>query len=239
MVRRLIKRTRRRLKNRSKYSRSKRSHSRNNKYKKTRSRKYIKKRRNMTRRRVLRGGLDYDNIQLAFAAVDKFPKGFKEFVDILKRDPYVMMDGGILELYKRKIELKSPTGDNTGFIGKIGLQFVNYLLSRIKKINKDSIEYDNLQTAISLMDQNAAAPGITCEQLNHIKKRTSKAYYCCYIKLFNELAKELEIKIRDIPVSTSACCKGRRYDCNLNECDDSCTNADTCCIPTGLPPEDD
>uniref|UniRef100_A0A6C0EW59 Uncharacterized protein n=1 Tax=viral metagenome TaxID=1070528 RepID=A0A6C0EW59_9ZZZZ len=48
--------TRRRLKNRSKYSRSKRSHSRNNKYKKTRSRKYIKKRRNMTRRRVLRGG---------------------------------------------------------------------------------------------------------------------------------------------------------------------------------------
>ena len=50
-------RTRRRLKNRSKHSRSKRSDSRN----KTRSAKYIKNWRGITRRRVLRGGLVYDD----------------------------------------------------------------------------------------------------------------------------------------------------------------------------------
>ena len=193
----------------------------------------------MTRRRVLRGVLDYDNIQLAFAAVDKFPKGFKEFVDILEKNPDVMNDYSILDLYRRKIELKSKNGEPTGFIGKIGLQFVNYLLSRIKKIDKDSIEYKNLKKAISLMDQNAAAPGITCEQLDDISKRTTKAYYCCYEKLFNKLKRELQIEIRGVPVSTSACCNPRRYDCNTTECDDSCTDAETCCTPTGLPREDD
>ena len=92
--------TRRRLKNRSKYSRSKRSHSRNNKYKKTRSRKYIKKRRNMTRRRVLRGGLDeYD---------DKFNKFKKADQELIKIRQYKFFDNlkkslfndALCELYK-------------------------------------------------------------------------------------------------------------------------------------------
>ena len=101
MTRRLT-RTRRRLKNRSKYSRSKRSHSRN----KTRSAKYIKNWRGITRRRVLRGGLVYDY------EFDKFKKADQNLIKIrqykffnnLKMSLFNEALCELYKLYKYKID---------------------------------------------------------------------------------------------------------------------------------------
>ena len=95
--------TRRRLKNRSKYSRSKRSHSRN----KTRSRKYIKKRRNMTRRRVLRGGLDdyEDEFNKFSTPIQKDIEYYQEmFFDMLKKSRFDKALCKLYQLYKYKID---------------------------------------------------------------------------------------------------------------------------------------
>jgi len=214
MVRKLTQtRTRRRLKNRSK-----RSHSRNNKYKKTRSRKYIKNRRNMTRRRVLRGGAKprtrervRDIMDIDLSEHNKQFR-FRDLVDALENNPSILMNGDLQTDYKNMIELKD------GYIGLTGLKFINYLWERIielyKKEDKEEYKekykekYENLQEAISLMDQNAVAMGITCDQLSTIQSITKDQdvnYYCCYLKLFNELAHKLRIVQRHIPLSTSAC----------------------------------
>ena len=88
-------RTRRRLKNRSKHSRSKRSDSRN----KTRSAKYIKNWRGITRRRVLRGGLVYDD------EFDKFKKADQLRIqgcesNFFRNLKISLFDKALCELYK-------------------------------------------------------------------------------------------------------------------------------------------
>jgi len=205
MTRRLT-RTRRRLKNRSKHSRSKRSHSRN----KTRSAKYIKNWRGITRRRVLRGGAKpgtrervRDTMDIDLSEHNKQFR-FRDLVDALENNPRILMNGDLQTAYKNMIELKD------GYIGLTGLKFINYLWERIIELDKkeDKEEYENLQEAISLMDQNAVAMGITCDQLSTIQSITKDQdvnYYCCYLKLFNELAHKLRIVQRHIPLSTSAC----------------------------------
>lgn len=209
MTRRLT-RTRRRLKNRSKHSRSKRSHSRNNKYNNTRSAKYIKKRRRITQGRVLRGGAKprtrervRDTMDIDLSENNKQFR-FRDLVDALENNPSILMNGDLQTAYKNMIELKD------GYIGLTGLKFINYLWERIIELdkNEDKEEYENLQEAISLMDQNAVAMGITCDQLSTIQSITKDQdvnYYCCYLKLFNELARKLRIVQRHIPLSTSAC----------------------------------
>ena len=100
MVRRLIKRTRRILKKRGK-------HSRNNKYKKTRRGKYIKKRRSITRRRVLRGGLDdYDDKFEKFEQYDKkqIIHHQKTFFYMLTQSQFDKALCELYELYNYKIE---------------------------------------------------------------------------------------------------------------------------------------
>lgn len=98
MTRRLT-RTRRRLKNRSKHSRSKRGHSRNNKYKKTRCVKYIKKRRRITLRRVLRGGLDYDDEFDKFKKADQLRIQHYEY-NFFHNLKISLFDKALCELYK-------------------------------------------------------------------------------------------------------------------------------------------
>jgi len=197
MMRRLTRR--RQFKNRSK-------HSRNNKYKKTRRGKYVKKRRDVTRRRVLRGGdkrrrpRDIDISDIDLSDENKSDR-FRDLVDALQTNPEILNDYGLQTAYKKMIEL-----DN-GYIGLTGLKFINYLWERINMLDDkdDKDEYENLQAAVSLMDQNAIAMGITCQQLPAIQSRTDPNYYCCYLKLFNELARKLRIDKRRIPLSTSAC----------------------------------
>ena len=109
MTRKLI--HRRQVKNRSKHSR---------KYKKTRRGKYIKKRRGVTRRRVLRGGVDdYDDkfnklANYTFDAKDKDFKPTEEsekmlryYIDMLpeKKEDLIMLskiDTSLLNQSKRK-----------------------------------------------------------------------------------------------------------------------------------------
>jgi hypothetical protein len=193
MMRRLTRR--RQVKKRSK-------HSRNNKYKKTRRGKYVKKRRDVTRRRVLRGGVIRPrprDIDIDLSENNKLDR-FKDLVDALQIDPDILNDYSLQTAYKNMIEF------NDGYIGLTGLKFINYLWERINLLDKDdNDEYENLQTAVSLMDQNAIALGITCQQLPAIQSRTNPNYYCCYLKLFNELARKLRIAQRHIPLSTSAC----------------------------------
>ena len=188
---------RRQVKKRSK-------HSRNNKYNKTRGQKYIKKRRYITRRRVLRGGVprtrerdrDITDINLGD---NNTTYRFRELVDALENNPRILNDPELQTAYKKMIELKD------GYIGLTGLKFINYLWERINELDKYTDKYENLQAAISFMDQNAVALGITCEQLSTIKSMANPNYYCCYLKLFNELAHKLRIVQRNIPLSTSAC----------------------------------
>lgn len=189
---------RRQVKKRSK-------HNINNKYNKTRGRKYIKKRRNVTRRRALRGGTKRPRSREIDLSYENRERRFKDLVDALEKDPYTLNQGYSLQTdYKNMIELKD------GYIGLTGLKFINYLWERINELDedKDKDEYENLQTAVSLMDQDAIALGITGDQLSTIHSITKDKdvnYYCCYLKLFNELARKLRIVRRGIPLSTSAC----------------------------------
>lgn len=98
MTRRLTRR--RQVKNRSK-------NSRNNKYKKTRRGKYIKKRRSVTRRRVLRGGLDdYDNTFAEFSPKDKqYIEDYQGlFFDMLEKSRFDKALCNLYQLYKYKID---------------------------------------------------------------------------------------------------------------------------------------
>lgn len=190
MMRRLTRR--RQVKKRGK-------HSRNNKYKKTRRGKYIKKRHGVTRRRVLRGGVPRARERDIDLSDKNKDSRFRELVNALENNPRILNDPELQTAYKEMIELKD------GYIGLTGLKFINYLWERIKDLDKDTEEYENLQAAISFMDQNAVALGITCEQLSTIKSMANPNYYCCYCKLFNMLARKLRINDRDIPLSTSAC----------------------------------
>ena len=220
MTRKLT-RTRRRLKNRSK-------DSRNNKYKKTRSRKYIKKRRSVTRRRVLRGGEDIVDVQSIIYVINmKDPDRFKLLVKALENDPNILIDPDLQEAYKDMIQL-SPSGVPTGYLSLAGLKFLNYLWSIVKKLRKGSFRYKNLQIAISLMDQHALALGITSEQLHTIKGLSPDAYYyTCYCKLFNDLSTKMNIKVRNIPLSSSACHMNDECGTGNNSCDSD----GECCIP--------
>ena len=212
---------RRQVKNRSK-------NSRNNKYKKTRREKYIKKRRSVTRRRVLRGG-DKVNVEVIINSIkNKDPDRFKLLVKALENDPNILTDSKLQEAYKDMIQL-SPSGVPTGYLSLAGLKFLNYLWSIVKNLRKRSfrykIRYKNLQKAISLMDQNATALGITSEQLSTIQKLSPDAYYyTCYCKLFNDLSNKMEIEVRNIPVSSSACYMN-------DDCNDSCNSDGECCSP--------
>lgn len=200
MTRRLTRR--RQVKNRSKHS---------IKYNKTRGQKYIKKRRNVTRRRVLKGGAKPRARERDIDLSD-YNKGsrFRDLVDALENNPRILNDPELQTAYRNMIELKD------GYIGLTGLKFINYLWERINELDKDKEEYENLQAAISFMDQNAVALGITCEQLPAIQSRTNPNYYCCYFKLFNKLVRKLKINDRDIPLSTSAC----HIDCSTSLLDE-------------------
>ena len=207
---------RRQVKNRSKHSR---------KYKKTRRGKYIKKRRYITRRRVLRGGEDIVDIQGITDAIDNGKKNrFSLLVDGLEIDPTILKNIDLQNAYKKMIEL-SKSGVLTGYLGLPGLKFLNYLWSRVKLLNPETENYINLQTAISLMDQLALAPGITKEQLGVIQKLApNQDYYKCYYKLFNDLRTMMNVKDRNIPVSSSAC--------HMNDdCDVDCDIYGKCCSP--------
>lgn len=219
---------RRQFKNRSK-------HSRNNKYKKTRSQKYIKKRRSVTRRRVLRGG-DVDVQAIINAISSKSSERFKLLVTGLENNPEILHNPILQNYYKYMIELLLPNGTSSGYIGLTGLKFLNYLWARINKLLPNQLDHDvvrklkNLQRAISLMDQLALAPGVTCEQLNKIRELAPDSYYYkCYEYLFKELSILMSVESRDIPLSSSAC----RLD---GDCDvDSCDSNGECCSPRGLP----
>ena len=206
---------RRQVKKRSKHSR---------KYNKTRRGKYIKKRRGVTRRRVLRGG-DKVNVEVIINSIkNKDPDRFKLLVKALENDPEILMDGELQEAYKDMIQL-SPSGVPTGYLSLAGLKFLNYLWSIVKNLRKRSLRYKNLQRAISLMDQNATALGITSEQLSTIQNLSPDPYYyTCYCKLFNDLSTKMEIEVRNIPVSSSACYMN-------DDCDDSCNSDGECCSP--------
>ena len=215
---------RRQVKKRSK-------HSRNNKYNKTRRGKYIKKRRGVTRRRVLRGGdelrkkLIIETITKAIATSS--PDRFRLLVNGLELEPTILSDPHLQTAYMRMIEL-SYSGVATGYLNLTGLKFLNYLWARVKKLRKVSFRYKNLQTAISLMDQNAIALGITRVQLPTIQNLAPDPYYYdCYANLFNFLSHEMDVDVRNIPVSSSACHMN-------NQCgtgDDSCDSDGECCIP--------
>jgi hypothetical protein len=208
---------RRQVKNRSK-------NSRNNKYKKTRRGKYIKKRRGVTRRRVLRGGVKVNVKFIINSIKNKDPDRFKLLVKALENDPEILMDGKLQEAYKDMIQL-SPSGVPTGYLSLAGLKFLNYLWSIVKNLRKGSLRYKNLQIAISLMDQHALALGITSEQLSTIQNLSPDPYYyTCYCKLFNDLSTKMEIEVRNIPVSSSACYMN-------DDCNDSCNSDEECCSP--------
>ena len=142
------------------------------------------------------------------------------------------------------IELLDRNGISSGFLGLTGLKFLNYLWARIKKliessktttgvINQDVLKkYTNLQTAISLMDQFALAPGVTCEQLNRIQELAPNSYYYkCYEYLFEFLCVMMDVPKRGIPLSTSACHSS--ITCGTGN--DSCDSDGECCSPTGSP----
>ena len=195
---------RRQVKKRSKHSR---------KYNKTRGGKYIKKRRSITRRRVLRGG--GDDVKYIIDAINiSSPGRFRLLVDGLENKPEILHQHRLQDAYKRMIELRKD-GAPTGYIGLTGLKFLNYLWARVNLLDTTSKNYKNLQTAISLMDQHALAPGIINSQLPTIQKLSSNSYYyACYEKLFNQLSISMSLPSRNI---------------------DSCDSDGGCCSPTGLP----
>ena len=82
-------------------------HSRHNKYKKTRRGKYIKKRRGVTRRRVLRGGVDdYDDKFNKFSTpIQKYIEDYQRFFfDMLKNTRFDKALCNLYQLYKYKID---------------------------------------------------------------------------------------------------------------------------------------
>jgi hypothetical protein len=186
-------------------------------------------------------------VQKAKSAIASFPEGFKTFVDILETCPDVIQDGYVQREYTQKIELKDGTR-KIGYIGLLGLQFINYLNARITKlrIQRDELiktgvqdndellndikqKIGNLKTAISLMDQVAVAPGVGEEQLKTVRGNVGEKYYDCYVKLYHKLADKLDIEKRDIPLSTSACDFSKTCDSDTDS--EVC---DTCCIPDNL-----
>ena len=199
-------------------------------------------------------------VQRAIAAIASFPKGFKTFFDILEKCPDVIQDGHVQREYTQKIELKDGTR-KIGYIGLLGLQLINYLNTRITKlrIQRDELEkylknyehsiqeimkvekyqelekiktkIDSLKTAISLMDQVAAAPGVVEGQLQTVRSNVDKKYYDCYVKLYNELTEKFNIgkKITQKPLSTSLC-----YFSETCDSDTDSEVCDTCCIPNNL-----
>ena len=222
---------RRQVKKKSKHSR---------KYNKTRGGKYIKKRRSVSRRRVLRGGVDVDVQGIIDAIANSRADRFKLLVDGLENNPEILHNPNLQIAYKFMIEL-SNNGTPTGYIGLTGLKFLNYLWARIKKliessktttgvINQDVLQkYTNLQTAISLMDQFAIALGITRVQLPTIQKLTpDQYYYACYANLVAFLSTMMSVDSRNIPVSSSACHMNNR--CGTGN--DSCDSDGECCMPT-------
>jgi hypothetical protein len=203
-----------------------------------------------TRRKMYGGEGECDTEVIttaAITAIESFPKGFKTFIDILEKCPDIMKNETLKNIYKEKIELKHDNGQSTGYLGLLGLQLINYLHARIIKLRKqlDNLKekgasdnrellidienkIESLKTAISLMDQVAAAPGITEIQLvGTIKARVDTKYYDCYVELYNKLASELKIKNRMIPLSTSACDFSQSCDSDQEVCG-------TCCIPDDL-----
>ena len=177
-------------------------------------------------------------VKRARDAIATFPKGFKTFFDILEKCPDIIRGGDVQREYTQKIELKDGT-QKTGYIGLLGLQLINYLYVKITNLRKqrdilrgqgvqgnderlNDIEkkIENLKIAISLMDQVAAAPGIGEEQLLTVRGNVDKRYYDCYVKLYNELADELELEKRNIPLSTSACDFSQSRDSDSDVCDD-------------------
>jgi len=171
------------------------------------------------------------------ATIASFPKGFKTFVDILETCPDVIHS--VRDEYKKKIELKDHTRNSTGYVGLLGLQFINYLYVRITKLRnqRDSgdksviLKIENLKTAISLMDQVAAAPAITGEQIPNIKEKVDTKYYDCYVKLYNKLASELKIENRMIPLSTSLCYFSQNCDSDSDVCNSDSKVCDNYCLP--------
>jgi hypothetical protein len=222
-----------------------------------------KKRISITRKR--NGRKMYGGVGECDTAVEKrardaiatFPKGFKTFFDILEKCPDIIKNGDVQREYTQKIELKDGTR-KIGYIGLLGLQLINYLNARITKlrIQRDELiktgtrdndellndikkKIGNLKTAISLMDQVAAAPGIGEDQLKTVRGNVDERYYDCYVKLYNELADELELEKRNIPLSTSLCYfskNSQNYDIDTDSevCDTDSEVCDTCCIPTGV-----
>ena len=198
-------------------------------------------------------------VQRAIAAIGNFPRGFKTFFDILEKCPDVIQDGHVQREYTQKIELKDGTR-KIGYIGLLGLQLINYLNTRITKlrIQRDELEkylknyehsmqenmkvekyqelekiktkIDSLKTAISLMDQVAAAPGVVEGQLQTVRSNVDKKYYDCYVKLYNELTEKFNIgkKITQRPLSTSLCYFSE--DCE-SDSEEVCND---CCIPDNL-----
>ena len=177
-------------------------------------------------------------VKRARDAIATFPKGFKTFFDILEKCPDIIRGGDVQREYTQKIELKDGT-QKTGYIGLLGLQLINYLYVKITKLralrDKGDTEVipkiENLKRAISLMDQVAAAPGIGEDQLKTVRGNVDERYYACYVKLYNELADELELKKRSIPLSTSACDFSKTCDSDSDSDSDVC---DDCCIPDNL-----
>jgi len=204
-------------------------------------------------RRKMYGGVGECNTDLerasavekAIDAIATFPKGFKTFIDILEKCPDIMKNETLKNIYKEKIELKHDNGQSTGYLGLLGLQLINYLHARITKLRKQRdnlkeqsvpgndkllIDIENkiesLKTAISLMDQVAAAPAITETQLiGTIKARVDTKYYDCYVRLYNNLARQLHLQEKSNPVSTSMCYFSQNCDSDSDVCDD-------CCVPT-------
>ncbi len=224
---------RRQVKKRSK-------HSRNNKYNKTRRGKYIKKRRSVTRRRVLRGGDERHSpnsnhiIEVIVTAIaNSQPERFKLLVDGLEIDPTILYDPHLQTAYIKMIEL-SNNGTPTGYIGLTGLKFLNYLWARVKLLVKSGdpyvqTKYENLQKAISYMDQFALAPGIKSHQLIKLRNLSpNQYYYNCYERLFKELSVLMSVESRDIPLSSSACHMNDQ--CGTGN--DSCDSDGECCMPT-------
>jgi hypothetical protein len=188
-------------------------------------------------RRKMYGGEEcqdqVDTVDKAKSAIASFPKGFKTFFDILEDCPEVIQS--VSDEYKKKIQLKDDAGNSTGYLGLLGLQLINYLNARITKLRNQRDSGDNsvipkieiLKTAISLMDQVAAAPGVGEGQLQTVKEYVDKKYYDCYVKLYNKLATKFDLKKRSIPLSTSACYFSQNCLSESEVCDD-------CCVPDNL-----
>ena len=190
----------------SKSNKSNKSNKSSKKYKKTSTIKYIKKIRSITRKRLSNGGTNRKRIRALDIDVEDIDLSdnnrehrFRDLVNALEKNPEIMNDAILQYKYKNMIELSD------GYIGLTGLKFINYLSDRVNELDPEDEEYENLQRAISLMDQTALALGITCEQLGTIKSKTNEKYFCCYLKLFKDLKRKLRIESRGIPLSTSAC----------------------------------